>query len=135
MKIVKFLSLTFAIVVLTTFIGCKKDNNGTSYPKTVEVTYKITSVSGSVTNITSGSYINATGGTSDLENIALPYTKTVSMTVNRGDDATLAFLHNNSATNTPFSIKLEILVNNKVVKTETFEGTSSATGAIAYLFY
>lgn len=108
------------------FASCSKDDVlGTDkYPKQVSVTYKVTS------NTTSSAFLvqyrNETGGTVDVPNAALPYTKTFSMTASQSDILSLAY-----GTNTIQTVKLEILVDNSVVKSQEFSTTS---GAIVYLF-
>lgn len=134
MKNVKMLSLVLSCVLVLLLASCTKDPIAGNYPKNVTVTYRITSPSGGITTVTSGSYTNETGGTTSLNNIALPYTKTISRTVNRGDALSVGFLHNNTGSGSAFSIKLEILVDNKVVTTETYSSTSATIGAVAHVF-
>ena len=130
----------FNVIVATLIIiftqSCSSDGNNSNapdtYPKEVNITYKMTGTGGPVT---SGSYVNDTGGSTTFEEVPLPYVRTFTRTVNQLDDIGISFIHNNSGNeNTAFTIKLEILVNNVLVKTETYNGTSGAIGSIVYLF-
>ncbi|HEY9177375.1 MAG TPA: hypothetical protein VIN07_06770 [Flavipsychrobacter sp.] len=124
------LLLFFGALLLFTafFTGCGKANdNSTSpntYPKQVSVTYRVSSQS--ETTLNSTHYTNETGGLNQVQNFELPFSKSVSMSVNSGDDLYLSY----SDPDGP-NVKLEILVDNTVVKTQTFTGNS---GAIDYYF-
>ncbi|MDV3462938.1 hypothetical protein CMV04_18185 [Elizabethkingia anophelis] len=110
-------------------MSCRHDSNddnpsGSSYPKQVSITYKVTSTTTSSASIIK--YKNETGGDTDVANPSLPYSKTINSTVNKGDILTLAY-----GTNTNQTVKLEILVNNSSVLSQEFATTS---GAIVYQF-
>ncbi len=130
MKTIKTLSTVLLLAFSAIFlISCRSDNNddnsgGNNYPKQVSVTYKVTSTTTSSASIVQ--YKNETGGNTDITNPSLPYSKTISRTVNQGDVLTLAY-----GTHTNQTVKLEILVNNVVVKSE--ENTTTAS-AIVYQF-
>lgn len=136
MKLSILVNLVFLIIL--TASCSKKDADSTrpdTYPKEVNITYRMSSLSGGISNVTSGSYVNITGGSSAFSEAALPYIKTFKRTVKKLDDIGISFIHNNSTNNnTPFIIRLEILVNNNVVKTESYSGTSGVIGSIVYLF-
>lgn len=129
-------SMLLVLLLTTLMIACAKTGSegGGSYPKKVSLEYRITSITGGVSKITSGSYTNATGGDTFLNDEPLPFSRKFSRTVNRGDDLGLSLLHNNSTTSTPFSLKLDILLDGSIVKSETFIGSASTIGAIVYLF-
>jgi len=121
---------TFNIAICLLFISlipsCKKDksNIGSNYPKQVNIVYKVSSSSASTATIVQ--YRNETGGIADVPDAGLPYTKNVTRTVNKSDVLSLAY-----GTNSSQMVKLEIMVDNVSVKSQTFTGT---TGAITYLF-
>lgn len=120
-----FFAFFSVLLLLTLFTSCSNDDNpSTSYPKQVSVTYKVTSTTTSSAFLVR--YTNETGGNTDVPNATLPYTKTFNRTVNKSDVLTLAY-----GTNTSQTVKLEILVDNTVVKSQVFTSTS---GAIVYLF-
>lgn len=108
------------------FTSCSKDddNSSSSYPKQVSITYIVSSTTASSASLVI--YQNETGGNTDVTNPTLPYTKTLTRTVNKNDVLSLGY-----GTNTSQTVKMEILVNNSIVKSQTFTSTS---GAITYLF-
>ncbi len=123
-KLVYFLVAIFASL---TIISCNRDNDDSgsnSYPKQVSVVYKVTSTTATAATLVQ--YKNETGANTDVPNAALPYTKTFNRTVNKNDVLSLGY-----GTNTSQTVKLEILVNNVSVKTQTFTSTA---GAITYTF-
>lgn len=128
MKTTKTSIATFLAVVCTLFmVSCSSDDDNSGengYPKEVAVTYKVTSAAAGT--LTLVQYKNETGGSTDVANAALPYTKTFNRTVNKGDILGVAYGNSTSQT-----VKLEILVDNEVVKTQEFTSTS---GAIIYQF-
>ena len=77
---------TFSTVLLMFFsaillVSCRSDNSdnnssSNSYPKQVSITYKISSTTTS--SLLHIAYKNETGGTTDINNPSLPFTKTSS---------------------------------------------------------
>jgi len=129
MKTIKILStillLAFSAILL---ISCRSysndDSGGNSYPKQVSITYKITSTTTS--SLLHIGYKNETGGTTDVNNPSLPFTKIFTRTVNQFDNLSLS-----CSSNTNQTVKLEILVDNKVVNST--ENTSTIS-SVAYVF-
>ena len=125
---------TFSTVLLMFFsaillVSCRSDNSdnnssSNSYPKQVSITYKISSTTTS--SLLHIAYKNETGGTTDINNPSLPFTKTFTRTVNRFDNLSLSCSSNTSQT-----VKLEILVDNKVVN---FTDNTSTISSVAYVF-
>ena len=128
MKTAKSLAVIFLTVLLAIFSNsCRSDSNddnpsGSTYPKQVSITYKVTSTTTSSATIVQ--YRNETGGSTDVPTPSLPFTKTFNRTVTKGDVITLAY-----GTNANQSVKLEILINNASVKSLEFTSTS---GALVY---
>jgi len=130
----KFLKFPVApcLCLLMLVTSCSKDNDeqpetGSSYPKEVNIEYRITSTTGLAT--ADILYVNETGGRTSVDNVSLPYSLKFKRTVNSLDNAAISFSKSASGT-----AKSEILVEDKVVKTETFSGTSYISGTILYLF-
>jgi hypothetical protein len=127
---------TITVLAILFLNACNKSNDPNptgsipTYPKNVLVEYRVSGTG--VSKITSLSYTNATGGTTNLTDISIPFSVSFNRTVNTADNLGLSFIHNNSAVGNQFDVKLEIYVDNKLVKTETYEGTSSVIGAIVY---
>ena len=125
---------TFSTVLLMFFsaillVSCRSDNSdnnssSNSYPKQVSITYKISSTTTS--SLLHIAYKNETGGTTDINNLSLPFTKTFTRTVNRFDNLSLSCSSNTSQT-----VKLEILVDNKVVN---FTDNTNTISSVAYVF-
>lgn len=116
----KITSLVLGIVVFASCSKDKKDGPG-GYPKTVEIEYKVTSVA----NVTSGEviYDNETGARATVNPAALPFSKKMTIKVNAGDVVSMSFY-----TGTSGSVKLELLVDGKVVDSKT----PSASGSSIY---
>lgn len=111
------------------FISCRSDSNddnsgGNTYPKQVSITYRITSTTKS--SLFHIAYKNEIGGTTEVNNPALPFTKTFTRTVNQFDNLSLSCSSTTSQT-----VKLEILVDNKVVNSTENTNTISS---VAYVF-
>lgn len=125
MKIFKILIvLTFFSFLLSSCSSDSDSSSNNTYPKQVTITYKVTSTS--TNNASLIQYSNETGGSTDVTNPQLPYTKTITRTVNQSDIATLG-----CGTNAIQTIKLEILVDDVIVKSQENTSTSSA---IVYIF-
>lgn len=126
--------LTAWIVLALFFSSCSKDEDPTvSFPRKVTIEYRVTATNG-ITKATSLGYTNSTGGNTTLSDATIPFSVEFDRIVNLGDDIGVSVLHNNSATGDFFTMKLEILVDNKLLKTATFEGNNSAIGAIVHVF-
>ena len=130
MKTIKTLSTVLLLAFSAIFlISCRSDSSddnsgGSSYPKQVSITYRITSTTTS--SLLHISYKNETGGTTDVNNPSLPFTKTFTRTVNQFDNLSLS-----CSSNTAQTVKLEILVDNKVVN---FTDNTSTISSVAYVF-
>lgn len=118
------------MVLLMTSCGKDDDNNpetGNSYPRDVNVEYRVTSTSG----LKNGDviYTNETGGNAIVDNVTLPYSVKFKKNVKQFDNLAINF-----SAMTSGDAKAEILVNDKVVETKTFSGTSIITGSAVYIF-
>jgi len=111
--------------------SCSKSNdqpdNSNSYPKDVNVEYRVTAISG----VNSGDvlYSNASGGNTSVDNVSLPYSVKFKRTVKQSDNLAISYSTIGSG-----EVKVEILVNDQIVETKSFSGTSYVTGTIVYLF-
>lgn len=117
------LSCSFLILIAASILigSCSKsgDGSGASYPKEVTITYRVTSpVIDSLVLIT---YDNETGGKTSVDNPRLPFVKTINKTVKKYDIVVVGFFVNPAK-----PVKLEILVNNKVVKSQEYNLPNSA---------
>ena len=133
MNLKKHLLVATTIAATMLSQGCKKDGGSTpklgSYPKTVNVEYRITSSSG--LPFCDVLYTNATGGRTSVDSATLPYSVKFSRTVNAGDLIGVLGSYRGGGSLTP-----QILVDGQVVKTETFTaGSTIVSGSIAYSFY
>ena len=119
MKLLKSSFFIGIIILLAT--SCKKSdtNNDNTYPKQVDITYRVSSTTAS--SLVSITYDNETGGQTTANNPALPFTKTITKTVNKYNIITLGYFVNPAQT-----VKLEILVNNEVVKSQSYSNPNSA---------
>jgi hypothetical protein len=129
----RFRSILLAASVVFLSASCSKDDDGppppsSSYPKNVSVEYKVSSSSG-LSTAGSIMYTNATGGSTSVSNSSLPFSKKIDITVNRYDNVALSVTHPNGGT-----LKLEILVNNVVVKSQEFSGNPVISGTVPYIF-
>jgi hypothetical protein len=122
--------LLFAAVLMT---GCKKDDDDDTpapgkYPKEVTIEYRITSTTG--VNKADVTYTNETGGMSNIDNAAIAFSKKFKRTVKQYDVLGLSF-----SVSANGNLKGEILVDDKVVATQTFTGTSVIVGIMQHAFY
>jgi hypothetical protein len=124
MKLLKS-SLFIAFIILLAS-SCKKPypNNDIAYPKQVNITYKVSSIT--TNNLVSITYDNETGGQTTANNPTLPFTKTITKTVDRNNIITLGYFVNPAQT-----VKLEILVNDQVVKSQVY---TSPNSSMSYYF-
>ncbi|PVD51535.1 hypothetical protein DC498_14005 [Terrimonas sp.] len=113
-------SLFIALIILFA-ASCKKSDSDTdnTYPKQVSITYRVSSTT--TNNLVSITYDNETGGQTTVNNPSLPFTKTITKTVNKNNIITLGYF-----VNPPQTVKLEILVNNQVVKSQSYSDPNSA---------
>ncbi len=116
----------FIGLMILFFTSCKKSDSGAdnAYPKQVNLTYRVSSTT--TNSLVSITYDNETGGQTSVDNPALPFTKTFSKTVNNYSIITLGYFVNPAQT-----VKLEILVNNQVVKSQVY---TSPNSAMSYTF-
>lgn len=124
MKLLKtslFIGLTILLAA-----SCKKPDSNTdnTYPKKVNITYRVSSTT--TNNLVSITYDNETGGQTTADNPALPFAKTITKTVNKYNIITLGYFVNPAQ-----SVKLEILVDNQVVKSQVY---TSQNSSMSYTF-
>jgi len=119
MKLLKTSLIIGSIILLVA--SCKKSDSNTdnTYPKQVNITYRVSSTTSN--NLVSITYDNETGGQTTVNNPALPFTKSITKTVNKYGIITLGYFVNPAQT-----VKLEILVNNQVVKSQEYTNPNSA---------
>ncbi|MBN8859181.1 MAG: hypothetical protein J0H29_12380 [Sphingobacteriales bacterium] len=124
MKLLKT-SLFIGLIVLLV-ASCRKSDSDTdnTYPKQVSITYRVSSTT--TNSLVSITYDNETGGQTTANNPTLPFTKTITKTVNKNNIVTLGYFVNPAHT-----VKLEILVNNTVVKSQEY---TSPNAAMSYTF-
>ena len=127
----RFKSILLVASVLFVSASCGKDNDdppAPSYPKTVSVEYRVSSSTG-LTTAASIIYKNETGGLTTLSNSSLPFSKKINLTVNLYDNVSLSVAHSASGT-----MKLDILVDNAVVKSQQFTGSPVISGTVPHIF-
>ena len=127
----------FLLLNLFFLFSCSKDDNNESYPKSVEVEYKVSSTTGNFNTIDNITYTNSSGGDTSIENIPLPFSLQFNTTVNQNEYVSILASHIEFDTNgnaIPIGFKLDILIDGVVVETENFNSTSSLTGTINHLF-
>ncbi|SDD32417.1 hypothetical protein [Niabella drilacis] len=119
MKLLKTYLFVGLIILLVT--SCKKSGSGTdnTYPKQVSITYKVSSTT--TNNLASITYDNETGGQTTANNPTLPFTKVITKTVNKNNIVTLGYFVNPAQT-----VKLEILINSEVVKSQVYTNPNSS---------
>lgn len=110
-------------IAFITFLAtsCKKSGSdaGNTYPKQVNITYRVSSTA--TNSLVSIAYDNETGGQATVNNPSLPFTKAITKTVNKNNIITLGYFVNPAQT-----VKLEILVDNQVVKSQSYTNPNSA---------
>ncbi len=117
--------------VLFVSASCGKDNDdppASSYPKKVSVEYRVSSSSG-ITTASEVVYRNEAGSLSGLSNVSLPFSKKLSLTVNQYDNVSISVNHSGGGT-----VKLEILVDNVLVKSQEFTNSPVISGSLPYIF-
>lgn len=137
MNSVKKISLGFLLLaVVALWSSCKKDSNspgpGSSagYPKEVTIEYRVSSSSG-LTEYYHISFDNETGGDTDLWDGTLPFSKVMKQTVKQGDSY---YLYVSAQSDDDGSVTTEILVDGKVVATNTHTSNSGPSGSVSYYF-
>ncbi|WP_144008952.1 hypothetical protein [Pedobacter africanus] len=115
------LKMTALFLGVVLFASCSKDKKDgpSGYPKDVQVEYKVTSVA----NVTSGEviYDNETGARTTINPAALPFSKKMTVKVKAGDVLSMSFYTGTSGT-----VKLELLVDGKVVDSKTPSSSGSS---------
>lgn len=123
------LFVTAVFIVLTSLlaVSCKKPvpDAGTVYPISVSITYRVSSSSSGNIPI-SITYDNETGRQTTVDNAVLPFTKTITKTVNKYSVITIGYFVNPAQT-----VKLEIFVNNDLVKSQEY---TSPNTSMSYTF-
>lgn len=119
MKLFKTSLFIGLVILLAT--SCKKSGSdtGNNYPKQVNITYRVSSAA--TNSLISITYDNETGGQTTVNNPSLPFTRTITKTVNKYNIITLGYFVNPAQT-----VKLEILVNNQPVKSQKYTNPNSA---------
>lgn len=107
------------ILFLATSCSKATPDLGNSYPQEVSITYKVSSTTAN--SLESITYDNETGGQTSVVGPSLPYTKTILKTVNKYDIVTLGYFVNPAE-----AVKLEISVNNEVVKSQSYISPNAA---------
>lgn len=117
----QFKTTLFIGLILFIAASCKKSGSDVdnTYPKQVSITYRVSSTT--TNNLVSIIYDNETGGQTTVDNPALPFTKTITKTVNKYDIITFGYFVNPAQ-----NVKLEVLVNNQVVKSQEYVSPNSA---------
>lgn len=123
----KLIALLLSVAIFASCSKDKKDDDGGGYPKNVTIEYKVTSSSG--LNAADLIYLNETGGNSIVDGAALPFSKKFTKQVKNYEMALINVTATSGGT-----IKVEILVNDKVVKSETLTGNTIVHGSVGYQF-
>lgn len=122
----QFLTLAVTGVIALSILSCKKSSsdNGDSYPKQVNITYRITSAA--IDSVVLVTYANETGGVNSVDKPRLPFTKTIAKKVNKYDIITMGYFLNPAK-----PVKMEILVDNNLVKSQE---NNVPNAAMSYTF-
>jgi hypothetical protein len=105
--------------------ACGGDDEAPSYPRQANVEYSVTSSTLTKATIL---YTNETGGDNYETAVALPFTKTLTATVNQNDHLGLSATSTESGT-----INLVIKVDGQQVEAKSYTG-DLVNGTIVYLF-
>lgn len=117
------------LLSVSLLFSCKKDKDGDSgYPKDVTIEFRVTTTTSGL-NAADVTYDNETGGRSDIDNAAIPFSKKITKKVDKYETLGLSVTAARAG-----NLKTEILVNDKVVKTETYTSTSIVHGVLVYQF-
>ncbi|AXY72858.1 hypothetical protein D3H65_02235 [Paraflavitalea soli] len=124
---VKIIALLLSASLL---FSCKKDkdNDNSSYPKDVTIEYRVTTTTSGL-NAADVNYTNETGGMSSIDLAPIPFSKKITKRVNQYEVIGLSVTAIKNG-----NLKTEILVNDKLVKTETYTSTSVIHGTLAHQF-
>jgi preprotein translocase subunit SecG len=117
-KVTKLLTFSMCLLFLTALFSCKKDSNKNGGPYSVE--YKVTTSSNAT--ISSVVHTNAQGDATSLTSVAGNSWST-KVTVQAGVSA-ISLGANGGATDASGTIKVQILIDGKVVKENTGSGTA-----------
>lgn len=124
MKLSKTQLLAGLIILLAAACRESEFDDDRIYPKQVSITYRVSSkTANSLVSIT---YDNETSGQTTVNNPSLPFSKTITKTVNKSNVVTLGYFVNPAQT-----VKLEILVDNTVVKSQDY---AVPNAAMSYTF-
>ncbi|MDF2193245.1 hypothetical protein [Paraflavitalea sp. CAU 1676] len=127
----RIVALLFSLALVT---SCKKDKDNDDpgstggYPKEVNIEYKATTTTSGLTTV-GVHYHNETGGLTDNDAAAIPFSVKLKKKVNRYEVIVFS-----AAALKAGNLKLDILINGTVVKSESFSSTSNVNGQIAYQF-
>ena len=123
----RLFSILMAVVLLGT--ACKKDKDKKSgFPRNVTIEYKVSSNSGlSTADIT---YTNESGGLTDVDNASLPFSRTITKTLNNAQAVGL-----NGGKSIPGHLKLEIIVDGKSVVAQDFTQSPVISAIVQHTFY
>lgn len=123
----KMTALFLGVVLFASCSKDKKDGPG-GYPRNVNVEYRVTSLS----NITSGeiNYLNETGAVTTVDPASLPFSKKLTKKINAAGEV----VHVSFYSSGPGSVKLEVLIDGKVVETKTPSSTTSLYETASYGF-
>lgn len=126
-KFSKLFPALFFVVLFST--SCSKNGNSSSvYPKNVTILYKLTPSGGYSTGDIG--FTNETNSVTFLTTQPLTFTKQITRTVNKNDNASLTV---SSTAAGGGNIKMEIFVDGNLVKTETPSG-NVISNTIVHLF-
>ncbi|MFD1770475.1 hypothetical protein [Sphingobacterium suaedae] len=136
MKTKCILFSTLIATIILSVVSCGKDDgpqdgSTNSYPKDVTIEYKFNVASGSPNKVELA-YTNESGGTENVKDVTLPYSKKIRRTVNAYDGVSARF----SAFG-PGGIKAEIYIDNKLIGSKTASSnaaTASFNDAVSYIW-
>lgn len=100
---------------------------GSVYPRQVVVEYRVSSK----TDLKTADvlYTNESGGLSNEDGVALPFSKKLARSVNQGDSLSLSVSARSGG-----ELTAEIRTDDEVVETKSFSGTSVISGTAIHLF-
>ncbi len=125
----KISGIIMLFMLTTTIISCGKDEEAsTGYPRNVNVEYRVTSSNVRICDVL---FRNETGsdGFTNLDDVTVPYTVKFSKSVKQFDSLAMSVTASAAGT-----LTVEILVDGKVVKTDSFTGNNIISGSSVYLF-